>query len=137
MFKKQKVCLIKNALPIYMVNFLNKYFKIKEAVATKLYEDRQIPEVAYEWGTHMDGQVNGSYSIYGDQAADTLLITLQPIFEKAIKEKLVPTYSYTVYKPGAILTPHKDRFRFVIYQQPFVLEEILGCSGIKGNKNIV
>ena len=57
--------------------------------ATKLYEDRQIPEVAYEWGTHMDGQVNGSYSIYGDQAADTLLITLQPIFEKAIKDDKV------------------------------------------------
>ena len=110
MFKKQKVCLIKNALPTYMVNFLNKYFKIKEAAATKLYEDRYIPEVAHEWGTHMDGQVNGSYSIYGDQAADTLLITLQPIFEKAIKEKLVPTYSYTrVYKKGAILAPHKDR----------------------------
>ena len=100
MFKKQKVCLIKNALPTYMVNFLNKYFKIKEAAATKLYEDRYIPEVAHEWGTHMDGQVNGSYSIYGDQAADTLLITLQPIFEKAIKESKEAVESVKIVEPA-------------------------------------
>jgi hypothetical protein len=110
MFKKEKICVIKKALPVYMVNFLNKYFQIKEQAAIRLYADRQIPEGSPEWGTHMDNQVNGSYSIYGDQAADTLLVTLQPIFEKAIKQKLVPTYSYTrVYKKGAILEPHKDR----------------------------
>ena len=111
MFKKEKICVIKKALPVYMVNFLNKYFQIKEQAAIRLYTDRQIPEGSVEWGTHMDNQVNGSYSIYGDQAGDTLLVTLQPIFEKAIKQKLIPTYSYTrVYKKGAVLTPHTDRY---------------------------
>ena len=111
MFRKEKVMLIQNALSQEMVKFLNLYFRTKEETATTLKKTGYVPPQALEWGTPGDAQVPGSFSIYGDQAGDTVLQILQPITEKATQLKLLPTYSYCrVYKKGAILAKHTDRF---------------------------
>ena len=95
--------LIQNAISKEMVKFLNLYFRTKEQAATTLKKTGYVPPQALEWGTHADAQVPGSFSIYGDQAGDTILQLLQPIVEKATQLKLTPTYSYCrVYKKGAI-----------------------------------
>ena len=63
-----------------------------------------------EWGTFRDPQVPNTFSIYGDPAMEALLLKTQPIIEKTIKDKLLPTYSYArVYKKGDILKNTKDR----------------------------
>lgn len=55
-------------------------------------------------------QVVGAHAKYADPAMETLLLTLQPLIEKATGIFVHPTYSfYRVYRPGDELVIHKDR----------------------------
>ena len=57
-----------------------------------------------------DSQVPGAYSEYANNLVETLLIHSQEKVESHTGKKLIPTYSYyRVYKPGDVLTDHKDR----------------------------
>ena len=61
-------------------------------------------------GTWNDGQVNGTYSIYGDPLMETLLLYLKPLLKKHTRLNLYETYAYArTYKPGDVLKRHKDR----------------------------
>lgn len=57
-----------------------------------------------------DTQVKNSPAKYADPLAETLLLRVKPIMEKATGLKLFPTYTYMrVYLKGATLEAHKDR----------------------------
>jgi len=109
-FKKNGLVIIKNAISKELANFCFNYLKIK-ADAVKYYYDTGVIQKNNDFFGHFnDGQVEKSYAHYADFAMETLLITIQSKLEKEIKEKLVPTYSYTrLYYKDAVLTRHKDR----------------------------
>jgi hypothetical protein len=57
-----------------------------------------------------DTQVEGSGSVYGDPAFDTLLDMVRPAAARLLGIDLLPTYSFArLYVPGCELTPHTDR----------------------------
>ena len=110
-FKKNKYCVIKEAVPKEIATFVYNYFLMKRQVARTLFDDRYISNFTKEWGTWADEQVPNTYSHYADIAMETLLIRTLPVMEKYTKLKLNPTYSYArIYKAGDILHRHKDRF---------------------------
>jgi hypothetical protein len=109
-FKKDKYEIIKKAIPKELSEFAYNYLLIKKQVAATMFYQGYIHKNQTEWGTFSDPQVPNTFSIYGDPAMETLLLKTQPIIEKSIKNKLLPTYSYArVYKKGDILKKHKDR----------------------------
>jgi len=110
-FKKNKYCVIKEAVPKDIATFVYNYFIMKRQVARTLFDERYISQFTDEWGTWTDQQVPNTYSHYADVAMETLLIRTLPIMEKKTGLKLNPTYSYArIYKTGDILKRHKDRF---------------------------
>jgi len=57
-----------------------------------------------------DGQCDLSGAIYGDPVFDDLLVQMAEGLGEHVGKKLLPTYSYArLYKPGEVLTRHKDR----------------------------
>jgi predicted 2-oxoglutarate/Fe(II)-dependent dioxygenase YbiX len=57
-----------------------------------------------------DSQSPVSYSRYGAVFNDSLMLSLQPVIEKATGKKLLPTYTYSrIYYQGSTLEPHRDR----------------------------
>jgi len=110
-FKKNKYCVIKEAVPKDIATFVYNYFIMKRQVARTLFDERYISQFTDEWGTWTDQQVPNTYSHYADVAMETLLIRTLPIMEKKTGLELNPTYSYArIYKTGDILKRHKDRF---------------------------
>jgi hypothetical protein len=110
-FKKNKYCIIKNAISKDLSLFVYNYFLIKRKVASTLFENRYISEKETMFGVWTDEQVPNTYSHYSDIAMETLLLAVQPIMEKQTGLKLIPTYSYArIYKKGDVLHRHKDRF---------------------------
>ena len=110
-FKKNKYCVIKEAIPKQLAEFVYNYFMMKRQVARTLFDTRFISPFTTEFGVWNDSQVPNTYSHYADIAMETLLIRCLPIMEKTTKLKLNPTYSYArIYKKGDILKRHKDRF---------------------------
>jgi len=110
-FKKNKYCVIKEAVPKDIAEFVYNYFLLKRTVAKTLFDQRYISQFTEEWGTWKDSQVPNTYSHYADIAMETLLMRTLPIMEKKTGLKLNPTYSYArIYKSGDILHRHKDRF---------------------------
>ena len=109
-FKKNKYCVIKEAVPKQIAEFVYNYFLMKRQVARTLFDKRYISQFTEEWGTWADSQIPNTYSHYADVAMETLLLRTQPIMEKKTGLKLNPTYSYArIYKTGDILDRHKDR----------------------------
>lgn len=109
-FKKDKYEIIKKAISAELAEFNYNYLLIKKQVAATMFYQGYIHKDQTEWGTFRDPQVPNTFSIYGDPAMEALLLKTQPIIEKSIKDKLLPTYSYArVYKKGDILKKHKDR----------------------------
>ena len=104
-FKKNKYCVIKEAVPKDIAEFVYNYFLLKRTVAKKnLFDERYISNFTEEWGTWADEQVPNTYSHYADIAMETLLMRSLPIMEKKTGLKLYPTYSYArIYKPGDVL----------------------------------
>ena len=110
-FQKNKYCVIKEAVPKEIAEFVYNYFLMKRQVARTLFDERYISNFTEEWGTWADQQVPNTYSHYADIAMETLLIRTLPVMEKYTKLKLNPTYSYArIYKAGDVLHRHKDRF---------------------------
>ena len=110
-FQKNKYCVIKEAVPKQIAEFVYNYFLLKRQVARTLFDTRYISPFTTEWGVWNDEQVPNTYSNYADIAMETLLIRCLDIMEKTTKLKLNPTYSYArIYKTGDILNRHKDRF---------------------------
>ena len=110
-FKKNKYCVIKEAIPKQIAEFIYNYFLMKRQVARTLFDTRYISPFTTEFGVWNDDQVPNTYSHYSDIAMETLLLAVQPKMEKLTGLKLNPTYSYArIYKKGDILHRHKDRF---------------------------
>jgi hypothetical protein len=83
---------------------------IKKQVAATMFYTKFLNRDRTEFGTFRDPQVPDTFSLYGDPAMEALLLKVQPIIEKCIQDKILPTYSYArVYKKGDILKRHKDR----------------------------
>tara|TARA_Y100000004_G_scaffold168471_1_gene201861 strand:+ start:330 stop:983 length:654 start_codon:yes stop_codon:yes gene_type:complete len=110
-FQKNKYCVIKEAIPKQIAEFVYNYFLMKRQVARTFFDTRYISPFTTEFGVWNDSQVPNTYSHYADIAMETLLLRCLPIMEKTTKLKLNPTYSYArIYKTGDILHRHKDRF---------------------------
>ena len=110
-FKKNKYCVIKQAIPKQIAEFVYNYFLMKRQVARTLFDTRYISPFTTEFGVWNDQQAPNTYSHYADIAMETLLLRTLPVMEKHTKLKLNPTYSYArIYKKGDILERHKDRF---------------------------
>ena len=110
-FQKNKYCVIKEAVPKQIAEFVYNYFMMKRQVARTLFDERYISQFTTEFGVWNDQQVPNTYSHYADIAMETLLLRTLPVMEKYTKLKLNPTYSYArIYKTGDILHRHKDRF---------------------------
>ena len=81
-------------------NFLNK----DELELTKEYwllKEPNLPKCP---------QSPNSVAIHGDMLSETFLKTKQHLVEESIKEKLLPTYSYSrMYYKGGLLYRHHDR----------------------------
>ena len=110
-FKKNKYCVIKEAIPKQIAEFVYNYFLMKRQVARTLFDTRYISPFTTEFGVWNVEQVPNTYSHYSDVAMETLLIRCLDVMEKTTKLKLNPTYSYArIYKTGDMLHRHKDRF---------------------------
>ena len=111
-FKKNKYCVIKQAISKDIAEFVYNYFLMKRKVVQTMIEKRYISTFSNEWGDLKgDDQAPNSYSHYADIAMETLLTRCLPIMEKTTKIQLYPTYSYArIYKTGDVLKRHKDRF---------------------------
>ena len=92
-FQKNKYCVIKEAVPKQIAEFVYNYFLLKRQVARTLFDTRYISPFTTEFGVWNDEQVPNTYSHYSDIAMETLLIRCLDIMEKTTKLKLNPTYS--------------------------------------------
>jgi hypothetical protein len=106
-FNKYQV--IKKAVSYELANFIFNYFLLKRDAVKWMYQNN----ITYDngmFGTWTDQQVPNTYSHYGDQVMETLLVKMLPVMAKETGLDLVPTYSYArIYKQGDILRRHKDR----------------------------
>lgn len=74
---------------------VREYCRLKKGAIKPLYSDGLCPD---------------SYSVYSDVMSESLLVTLQPRFEEACGESLVPSFSYLrIYGKGCKLPAHVDR----------------------------
>jgi hypothetical protein len=115
-FEKNKYIVVKNKLPKDVISFIYNYFLLKRHVTTILINSKEInPSFSLNkdmyFGYFDDPQAPNSYSIYSDIAMETLLVLIKNIMEKNTNLNLIPNYSYArIYKKGAKLNRHKDRF---------------------------
>jgi hypothetical protein len=110
-FKKDKYCIIREAISKDLAAFLANYFLMKKQVYTTCKKNRYISPFENMLGEDGDSQVPNAYSHYSDIAMETLLLKCQPKMEKATGLKLYPAYTYArLYQKGDILKRHKDRF---------------------------
>ena len=112
-FKKNKYTVIRQAISKDLAMFVANYFSMKKQVYDTCIQARYISpyEVLLGYYEGQNEQIPNTYSCYSDIAMETLLLKCQPVMEKAIGLKLIPTYSYArIYKKGDILKRHKDRF---------------------------
>jgi len=109
MKKFNKYHIIKKAISYELANFVFNYFLLKRD-AVKFMYDNNITYDTGMMGTWNDSQIPNTYSHYGDNVMETLLVKVLPIMAQETGLELVPTYSYArVYKKGDILHRHKDR----------------------------
>ena len=108
-FKEIKYQVIKQALSYELANFIFNYFLLKREAVAWMYKNN----ITYDCGmlgTWTDQQITNTYSIYGDQVIDTLLMKVLSRMQDETGLQLIPTYSYArLYKSGDILKRHKDR----------------------------
>ena len=90
-FKKNKYKIVKNAIPIYVANFVHDYFVIKRNVFATLKNSTYISKFNEDWGKTGDEQCPQSYSHYADLAMETILELLTEKMNKETSLKLSPT----------------------------------------------
>jgi len=113
MFKKDKYCIIRQAISKDLAAFVANYFSIKKQVYDTCRQTRFISPYEVLLGEYegADGQIPHTYSNYSDIAMETLMLKCQPIMEKTTGLKLNPAYTFArIYKNGDVLKRHKDRF---------------------------
>ena len=113
MFKKDKYCIIREAISKELAAFVANYFSIKKQVYDTCRQSRFISPYEVLLGEYegAEGQIPHTYNSYSDIAMETLMLKCQPIMEKITGLKLTPAYSFArIYKPGDVLKRHKDRF---------------------------
>jgi len=113
MFKKDKYCIIRQAISKDLAAFVANYFSMKKQVYDTCRQRRFISPYETLLGEYEgpDGQIPHTYSSYSDIAMETLMLKCQPIMEKTTGLKLNPAYSFArIYKNGDVLKRHKDRF---------------------------
>ena len=112
-FKKNKYCIIPQAISKDLAAFVANYFSIKKQVYDTCRKTHYISPYEVLLGEYeaADGQIPHTYSNYSDIAMETLMLKCQPIMEKITKLKLYPAYTLArSYKNGDTLHRHKDRF---------------------------
>jgi hypothetical protein len=112
-FKKNKYCIIRQAISKELAAFIANYFSMKKQVYDTCRKTRYISpyEVIVGHYENKDEQVPNTYASYADIAMETLMLKCQPIMEKTTGLKLTPAYTYArFYKHGDVLKRHKDRF---------------------------
>ena len=108
-FEKNNYCVVKNAISKDIATFCFNYLVVKRKVFDTFY-NKNLLDISKLYGTWSDGQVNNTFSSYGDIAMETLLVFIKPKIEKVMNKKLIETYAYTrLYKNGDILKRHIDR----------------------------
>ena len=113
MFKKDKYCIIRQAISKDLAAFVANYFSIKKQVYDTSRQTRFISPFEVLLGEYegADGQIPHTYSSYSDLAMETLMLKCHPIMEKTTGLKLNPAYTFArIYKNGDVLHRHKDRF---------------------------
>jgi hypothetical protein len=102
-FEKKKYCVVKNAIPIDLCNFIEIQFDLlQKANCYKL----NVNSNTY----FNDPQVNYGYSEYGSLFGEGLLVYLHEKIESIVKKKLTPTYSFSrIYYKNSKLERHTDR----------------------------
>ena len=113
MFKKDKYCIIRQAISKDLAAFVANYFLMKKQVMDTCRQARYISPYETLLGEYegADGQIPHTYSSYSDLAMETLMLKIQPVMEKETGLKLYPAYTYArIYKKGDVLKRHKDRF---------------------------
>ena len=113
MFKKDKYCIIRQAISKDLAIFIYNYFLMKKQVYDTCLKTRYISPYEFILGYYegADQQIPNTYSCYSDIVMETLLLKCQPIMEKTTGLKLNPAYTYArIYKKGDVLKRHKDRF---------------------------
>jgi len=90
----------KSEMDMVDLDFVTRYMLWRESV--------EIPPDGQS--TWEDAQSPGMFAVYKDANMSFLHATLQPRMEEITGLSLLPTYTYArVYRPGAILNPHRDR----------------------------
>jgi len=112
-FKKDKYCVIRQAISKELAAFVANYFSIKKQVYDTCRQRRFISPYEVLLGEYegADGQIPHTYSSYSDIAMETLMLKCQALMEKSTGLKLIPAYTFArIYKKGDVLERHKDRF---------------------------
>jgi len=112
-FKKNKYCVIRQAISKDLATFIYNYFLMKKQVYDTCLKQRYISPYEVVLGGYepSDEQIPNTYSCYADIVMETLMLKCQPIMEKTTGLKLQPAYTYArLYKKGDVLKRHKDRF---------------------------
>jgi hypothetical protein len=113
MFKKDKYCVIRQAVSKDLATFIYNYFLMKKQVYDTCLKQRFISpfETLLGYYEAENEQIPNTYSSYADIVMETLMLKCQPIMEKTTGLKLQPAYTYArLYKKGDVLKRHKDRF---------------------------
>ena len=109
-FQKNRYCIIKKAIPKILAEFCARYLEMKKFNYNILKAETYISSFNTDHGFYVDTQVPDTYSIYGDQAMETLFHYVKPKMEKVTGLKLFETYAYArLYKKGDMLERHKVR----------------------------
>ena len=113
MFKKDKYCIIRQAISKELATFVANYFSMKKQVYDTCRQARFISPYEALLGEYegAGGQIPHTYNSYADIAMETLMLKCQPKMEEVTGLKLYPAYTYArIYKKGDVLHRHKDRF---------------------------
>ena len=113
MFKKDKYCVIRQAISKDLSTFIYNYFLMKRQVYDTCLKSKYISVRETLLGEYEppDSQIPGTYCSYADIAMETLILKCQPIMEKITELKLQPACTFArIYKKGDVLKRHKDRF---------------------------
>ena len=111
-FKKNKYCVIRQAISKDLATFIYNYFLMKKQVYDTCLNSRYLSPYETLLGRYEPphGQMPDTYSCYADIVMETLMLKCQSLMEKTTGLKLQPAYAYgRIYKKGDVLKRHKDR----------------------------
>ena len=106
----KKYIVIRKILSKELAKVYYDYMINKEKTCNTLISTGQINPFSMDYGFFNDIQVPNSYSIYGAQIFDNMMIHLKPRIEKETGLELTEMYSFARnYKQTSELKRHKDR----------------------------